>query len=121
MIPGTPAERATDASVEGEHIRGTVSPLEDWRTVVAQRAVFQSLASMGLPAFTIHSIVRYSGRAMKDVKNVKIRTYGPIGVSYTRRVKLSKALKARFGKHECLVLTMTIAWLGSGAFLAIHV
>jgi len=57
MVPGTPAERATDASVEGEHVRGTVSPLEDWRTVVAQRAVFQSLASMGLPAFTIHSIV----------------------------------------------------------------
>lgn len=48
---------------------------------MVQRAVFQSIASMGLPAFTIHSIVRYSGRALKDAKNTTIRTYGPIGVS----------------------------------------
>ena len=59
---------------------GKVVPLEDYRTVMVQRAIFQGLASMGLPAFTIHSIVRYSGRAMKDVKNVKLRTWGPIGL-----------------------------------------
>lgn len=47
---------------------------------MVQRAVFQSVASMGLPAFTIHSIVRYSGKALKDAKNRTIRTYGPIGV-----------------------------------------
>lgn len=47
---------------------------------MAQRAIFQSLASMGLPAFTIHSVVRYSGRAMKNVKNKTIRTWGPIGL-----------------------------------------
>ena len=35
---------------------------------------------MLLPAFTIHSVVRYSGRAMKDMKSVKIRTWGPIGL-----------------------------------------
>lgn len=61
-------------------VPGKVSPLEDWRTVAVQRAVFQSIASMGLPALTIHSIVRYSGKALKDVKNVKLRTYGPIGL-----------------------------------------
>ena len=59
---------------------GVVPPLEDYRTVMAQRAIFQSIASMGLPAFTIHSVVRYSGRALKDVKNVRIRTWGPIGL-----------------------------------------
>ncbi|KAL2066059.1 hypothetical protein VTL71DRAFT_2130 [Oculimacula yallundae] len=59
---------------------GKVTPLEDYRTVMAQRAIFQSIASMGLPAFTIHSIVRYSGRALKDSKNMRIRTYGPIGL-----------------------------------------
>jgi fission process protein 1 len=59
---------------------GTVTPLEDWRVVMAQRAVFQSIASMGLPAFTIHSVVRYSGRALKNVKNQTIRTWGPIGL-----------------------------------------
>ncbi|KAI3397727.1 hypothetical protein diail_10380 [Diaporthe ilicicola] len=57
-----------------------VPPLENYKTVMAQRAIFQSLASMGLPAFTIHSVVRYSGRALKDVKNKTIRTYGPIGL-----------------------------------------
>ncbi|PHH66788.1 hypothetical protein CDD81_5920 [Ophiocordyceps australis] len=59
---------------------GKVSPLEDWRTVMVQRAVFQSIASMGLPALTIHSVVRYSGKALRNVKNVKVRTWAPIGL-----------------------------------------
>lgn len=58
----------------------SVPPLENWKTVMAQRAIFQSVASMGLPAFTIHSVVRYSGRALKDVKNKTLRTWGPIGL-----------------------------------------
>lgn len=62
----------------GQHIPA----IEDYRAVMAQRAVFQGLASMGLPAFTIHSIVKYSGKALRNAKNVKIRTYGPIGVSF---------------------------------------
>lgn len=59
---------------------GKITPLEDYRTVMLQRGIFQSLASMGLPAFTIHSVVRYSGRALKDAKNKTIRTWGPIGL-----------------------------------------
>ncbi|KAH7047621.1 mitochondrial 18 KDa protein-domain-containing protein [Macrophomina phaseolina] len=59
---------------------GKVSPLEDYRTVMAQRAIFQGVASMGLPAFTIHSAVKYSGRALKNHKNPKVRTWGPIGL-----------------------------------------
>ncbi|KAI1478348.1 mitochondrial 18 KDa protein-domain-containing protein [Daldinia eschscholtzii] len=59
---------------------GVVSPLEDYRTVMVQRGIFQSLASMGLPAFTIHSVVKYSGKAMKDVKNQTLRVWGPIGL-----------------------------------------
>ncbi len=58
-----------------------VPAIESYQAVMAQRAVFQSLASMGLPAFTIHSIVRYSGRALKNASNATIRTWGPIGVS----------------------------------------
>lgn len=54
---------------------------EDYRSVMAERAVFQVLASMGLPAFTIHSVVKYSGKAMKGMKSTAIRTWGPIGVS----------------------------------------
>jgi mitochondrial fission process protein 1 len=59
---------------------GHVPALEDYRTVMLQRGIFQSIASMGLPAFTIHSVVRYSGRALKDAKNKTLRTWGPIGL-----------------------------------------
>ena len=58
-----------------------IPAIEDYRAVMIQRAIFQSIASMGLPAFTIHSIVRYSCRALKNVKNTKLKTWGPIGVS----------------------------------------
>ena len=84
-VPGVTSKRAADATdaVSGHDDRpplGTVPAIEDYRSVMVQRAVFQSVASMGLPAFTIHSIVRYSGRALKNAKNTTIRTYGPIGV-----------------------------------------
>ncbi|KAK5129943.1 hypothetical protein LTR08_002704 [Meristemomyces frigidus] len=66
-------------SVVQQHA-GRVAPIDHWSTVVAQRAIFQGLASMGLPAFTIHSIVRYSGQALKNAKNTRIRTWAPIGL-----------------------------------------
>ena len=59
---------------------GHVPAIDDYRARMAERAVFQSIASMGLPAFTIHTIVRYSGQAFKSVKNPKIRTWGPVGL-----------------------------------------
>lgn len=73
-ITGLEAAEAADVQPR------SVPALENYKTVMAQRAIFQSLASMGLPAFTIHSVVRYSGRALKDAKNKTIRTYGPIGL-----------------------------------------
>lgn len=57
-----------------------ISLAEDYRMVMAKRAVFQGLASMGLPAFTIHSVVRYSGRMMRGAKTTFLRTGVPIGV-----------------------------------------
>jgi fission process protein 1 len=68
----------------GQISPGRIPAIEDYRAVMAQRATFQAVASMGLPAFTIHSIVRYSGRALKDAKNKTLRTWGPVGVSYFR-------------------------------------
>lgn len=73
-----------DGGPEKQNIMQTpvkIPAIEDWKAVAAQRAVFQGIASMGLPAFTIHSIVRYSGKALKTAKNTTIRTWGPIGVS----------------------------------------
>ncbi|KAL8778099.1 MAG: hypothetical protein Q9203_002201 [Teloschistes exilis] len=85
--PGITSIRASDAredhpvtSAAGAFHPGHVPAIEDYRSVMAQRAVFQSLASMGLPAFTIHSIVRYSGRALKGAKITRVRTWGPIGL-----------------------------------------
>jgi fission process protein 1 len=77
--------RSLGAGITGDSVarqapEGRVVPIEDYRAVMAQRAVFQGLASMGLPAFTIHSIVRYSGRALKNAANAKLRTWGPIGL-----------------------------------------
>lgn len=55
--------------------------IEDYRMVMAKRAVFQSIASMGLPAFTIHSVVKHSGRLLRNNKSAFVRTWAPIGVS----------------------------------------
>lgn len=76
------AQKATGltATPSAELTPGVVPPLEDYRTVMVQRGIFQSIASMGLPAFTIHSVVRYSGQAMKDVKNKTLRVWTPIGL-----------------------------------------
>lgn len=52
----------------------------DWKLQATKRAVFQTIASMALPAFTVHSTVRYSALAFKHVKNTKIRTWGPVGL-----------------------------------------
>ncbi|KAF2153288.1 hypothetical protein K461DRAFT_267890 [Myriangium duriaei CBS 260.36] len=75
LVPSSSAATSTDSLTPGK-----VVPIEDYRAVMVQRGVFQAIASMGLPAFTIHSIVKYSGRAMKNVKAPKIRTWGPIGL-----------------------------------------
>ncbi|KAF7187109.1 Mitochondrial fission process protein 1 [Pseudocercospora fuligena] len=77
LHPETDEDKAAVATRPGGQ---RIPAIEDYRAVMVQRAVFQSIASMGLPAFTIHSIVRYSGRAMKNVKNVRLRTWGPIGL-----------------------------------------
>lgn len=53
------ATKAYPTEAEGKNILkpvGKVGFLEDYRTVMVQRAIFQGLASMGLPAFTIHSV-----------------------------------------------------------------
>ncbi|KAJ8523001.1 hypothetical protein ONZ45_g527 [Pleurotus djamor] len=45
--------------------------------IAVQRACFQSIASMALPAFTIHTAVRMSTGAFKNVKNPRIKAWGP--------------------------------------------
>ncbi|CAE6448784.1 unnamed protein product [Rhizoctonia solani] len=45
--------------------------------LATQRAVFQSVASMGLPAITIHTIVKQATKAFVNVKNVRLKAWGP--------------------------------------------
>ncbi|KAF8709295.1 Alpha beta-hydrolase, partial [Rhizoctonia solani] len=40
--------------------------------LATQRAVFQSVASMGLPAITIHTVVKQATKAFVNVKNVRL-------------------------------------------------
>ncbi|KAI7905863.1 mitochondrial 18 KDa protein-domain-containing protein [Cokeromyces recurvatus] len=46
-------------------------------TTVVKRGLFQSLASMAFPMLTIHSIVKYSAYGFKNVKNPKVKAWGP--------------------------------------------
>lgn len=46
-------------------------------TTMVKRGIFQSLASMAFPMMTIHSIVKYSAYGFKNVKNVKVKAWGP--------------------------------------------
>ena len=114
-IPGVLASSTSDArealtTPDMKPEVGHVPAIEDFRSVMVQRAVFQSVASMGLPAFTIHSIVRYSGRALKDAKNKTLRTYGPIGVSH-----------AQSQWPFCLPNSPVIAWISSSAISSVPV
>lgn len=97
---------AQTGALTGGHVApGLVPAIEDYRAVMAQRAIFQAVASMGLPAFTIHSIVRYSGRALKDAKNKTLRTWGPIGVC--------SPLPSTLRNCPYLVNTMLTEWSSS--------
>ncbi|EGV62365.1 hypothetical protein PSN45_001099 [Yamadazyma tenuis] len=53
---------------------------QDWRLAFVKRGLFQSIASMGLPAWTIHNAVRYSSIMFKESKSKPLKTYGPVAV-----------------------------------------
>jgi len=42
-----------------------------------QRATFQSIASMALPAFTIHTAVAQSRKVFRSATNHRVKTWGP--------------------------------------------
>lgn len=52
----------------------------DWKVLGVKRALFQSIASMGLPAFTIHSTVRYSSILFKNSTNKSLKKFGPVAL-----------------------------------------
>lgn len=84
--------------------------IEDYRVVMAQRALFQGLASMGLPALTIHTVVRYSGRALKGAKSTFMRTWAPIGVFFPF-----------FSSNKTLIIPLRVYNLLTGTQLGLSV
>ncbi|PWN45064.1 hypothetical protein IE81DRAFT_320663 [Ceraceosorus guamensis] len=67
--------RSHDGSLE-KHAAGH-SDFSHVGLVMARRAVFQSIASMALPAFTIHSVVRYSAPIFARSASKRVRGAGP--------------------------------------------
>jgi fission process protein 1 len=45
--------------------------------VTVKRAVFQGVASMALPAFTIHTAVKQAGRRFATAKSPTVKRWGP--------------------------------------------
>ncbi|KAG8982656.1 hypothetical protein FRB94_007990 [Tulasnella sp. JGI-2019a] len=45
--------------------------------IATKRALFQSIASMALPAFTIHTIVKRATKSFVNVKNPRLKLWGP--------------------------------------------
>ncbi|RDX53238.1 hypothetical protein K466DRAFT_643095 [Polyporus arcularius HHB13444] len=45
--------------------------------IAVKRSVFQSVASMALPAFTIHTAVKQAKKALANAQNPRIRVWGP--------------------------------------------
>lgn len=48
--------------------------------VAVKRSVFQGLASMALPAFTIHTAVKKTAQAVKNSPNVNLKRWLPSAV-----------------------------------------
>lgn len=76
--PYPPANPAASQAFKASHDNKLSET--DWRVAALKRGLFQSIASMGLPAFTIHSTVRYSSLLFKNTKNRNLRVYGPVGI-----------------------------------------
>ncbi|KAI5288114.1 hypothetical protein KEM54_005458 [Ascosphaera aggregata] len=53
---------------------------DDWRSVVAERAVFQVLSSFVLPAAALTAVVRHSTKALSDSGSVIVRRWGPLAI-----------------------------------------
>lgn len=51
--------------------------------VAVKRSVFQGIASMALPAFTIHTAVKQASKALANSQNVTLKKWGPttVGIS----------------------------------------
>ncbi|ORZ13948.1 mitochondrial 18kDa protein, partial [Absidia repens] len=69
-----------DMSYEGYKSHHAGESNQQVAVSMIHRGAFQAVASMLFPMITIHTAVKYSARAFKNVKNAKLRTWGPTSV-----------------------------------------
>ncbi|KAI8098905.1 mitochondrial 18kDa protein, partial [Halteromyces radiatus] len=69
-----------DMSYEGYKAHHAGDSNQQAALAMVHRGAFQAIASMMFPMITIHTAVKYSAKAFKNVKNPKIRTWGPTSI-----------------------------------------
>ncbi|KAI5290986.1 hypothetical protein KEM52_000290 [Ascosphaera acerosa] len=70
----------THATHTNTHTPPRVPAREDWRAVVAERAVFQTLSSLVLPAAALTAVVRHSTKCLADSGSAVVRRWGPLAI-----------------------------------------
>ncbi|KAF9204170.1 hypothetical protein BGZ49_005616 [Haplosporangium sp. Z 27] len=71
---------AFDVAYEGYKAKLTGSSNEVIGMTVLKRGIFQTLASLALPAITIHTVVHQSGRLFKNSANITLKKWGPTAI-----------------------------------------
>ncbi|KAF9436912.1 hypothetical protein BGZ76_002576 [Entomortierella beljakovae] len=69
-----------DIGYEGYKAKKAGHSTEEVRSIVIKRGVFQGLASLLLPAVTIHTVVHQSAKLFKDSANVNLKKWGPTAI-----------------------------------------
>ncbi|KAF9113237.1 hypothetical protein BGX27_001984 [Mortierella sp. AM989] len=69
-----------DVAYEGYKAKISGAPNDAIGMTVLKRGIFQGLASLLLPAITIHTVVHQSGKLFKNAANVTLRKWGPTAI-----------------------------------------
>ncbi|KAF9217906.1 hypothetical protein BGZ59_008034 [Podila verticillata] len=69
-----------DVAYEGYKAKLAGASNNEIGMTVAKRGIFQGLASLVMPAITIHTVVHQSGRLFKNAASVTLRRWGPTAI-----------------------------------------
>ncbi|KAI1292406.1 hypothetical protein EDD11_008789 [Mortierella claussenii] len=69
-----------DVAYEGYKAKISGAPNDVVGMTVLKRGVFQGLASLLMPAITIHTVVHQSGRLFKHSANITLKKWGPTAI-----------------------------------------
>ncbi|KAF9325077.1 hypothetical protein BG006_011419 [Podila minutissima] len=69
-----------DVAYEGYKAKLAGASNNEIGMTVAKRGIFQGLASLVMPAITIHTVVHQSGKLFKNLASVTLRRWGPTAI-----------------------------------------